>query len=226
MKKFVVSAGALLMLAGAVNATITAAVWREVNNASGAGDPFAPGFPGSFRTFDLFLVGDTVGEAVNAVNAGFLNSAEPFRINTVGTIFHHQFGGDSRAAAEPGLAPSFHAVPYDTFVTFGGSSAVVGAFGGFAGTPDLSGNNGNLRATWFAPAGSPAHLAAGLNIAELWIMRVSISGTQLGGAGSSIQVGTPTDALIVLQVANAFIPTPGATALLGLAGLTGLRRRR
>lgn len=56
---------------------------------------------------------------------------------------------------------------------------------------------------------------------------LGIPGLEGGSNESRIEVGLPGGVLTELVVGNAFeIPTPGATALMGLAGLVGLRRRR
>lgn len=221
-----ISAAALLVAAGSANATINGVIWRSVNNSSGTGDAFAAGFtPGVSKTFDLFVTGN-LGDVVNGLDFG---SATTF-IEVDGAVFNHGLGADSRAASEPALAPSFHALPFDTFATFGGNAAVVGAFGGFAGAVNMTGAGGKISFTDFAPAGNPAALTADAGAtggASLWVLRVSVTGgTKLGGGSSRVGVGVPGSVLF-FNVANALaIPTPGAVALFGLAGIAGVRRRR
>ncbi len=225
----VLSACTLFVAAGAANAAITGAMWVEVPNATWAPTGVAPSadpIAGAawaaqpYRTFDLMLLG-SAGDLVNGVNLGGA-AADPYQINTGGgVIFNHSAGGDQRSMALEGL---FSAMGFDTYATYGGNDTTAGhPFGGFAGTVNLTGAGGVIRFTSFAAAGNPA--AVGAN-GMMRVLRVSVANfnASTGGAGS-LEVGLPGGALATFQV-GPWIPTPGATALLGLAGLAGLRRRR
>jgi hypothetical protein len=254
MTKMIIAAAALAVAASA-NAAVTGVVWRVVGSAPSASMPGLPGHTGSpeadaFQgtawasmsryTFDLILQGD-VGQRVNGINMGDSNfpNAAPFALYTNGSVFNHSFGSNVQSATE---FPPFNAMAYDTYVDLGGGQATPAI--SFAGGTDLSGTGGVLRATWFTT--DNATLDAN---GEMRIMRVTvgyaagfdpfnnangaflgtlgIAGLEGGANQSSIEVGLPAGVLTTLVVGNAFeVPTPGATALMGIAGLVGLRRRR
>jgi len=256
MTKMIIAAAALAVAASANAAVtgVVWRVVGSAPSASMPGLPAHAGAPGSDGfagaqwnalsqyTFDLILQGDA-GQRINGINMGdsaFPNAA-PFALYTNGTVFNHSFGSNLRSAAFEAV-PGFNAIQYDTYVALG--SAAPGPGVSFAGGADLTGTGGVLRATWFTT--DNATLDAN---GEMRIMRVTVgytagfdpfasdSGAYLGTLGiagleggapqSSIQVGLPAGELADLVVGNAFeVPTPGATALMGLAGLVGLRRRR
>lgn len=241
MKK-ILAAAAMLAVAGAANAAVSGVIWRPVDNSSGAGDAQWDALAGNQFTFDLVLLGDA-GQRINGINMGdaAFPDAAPFALFTNGSVFNHTLGSNVRNAAFENL-PGFTGLRFDTFVAMG--SDVPGPTISFAGQVDLNANGTTdtvMRATWFTT--DNAVLDAN---GEMRILRVTVSyadgfdpyvdggvlGTQgvigqEGGAQSSIQVGLPGGELANLVIGNAFeIPTPGATALLGLAGLVGLRRRR
>ncbi|MBL0922364.1 MAG: hypothetical protein IBJ10_09590 [Phycisphaerales bacterium] len=227
------------MAAGVANAAVTGVTWRVVDNTVGnpGGDSFAGAVWNSLNqyTFDLILQGDA-GQRINGINMGDSNApaATPYFISTNGTVFNHALGSNVRSAA---FEPAFSALQYDTFVALG--STVPGPGISFAGGQNLNGPT--LRATWFTT--DNAVLDAN---GEMRIMRVTVGyangfnpytqggflGTlgvigQTGVDASTIEIGLPGGALQTLTVGNAFeVPAPAATALMGLAGLAGLRRRR
>jgi hypothetical protein len=262
MTRFV-SVTALLIAAGAANAAVTGFAWREVTNTQGArpgsnpandathGDPSGGGdglwTSRTWRTFDLLVIG-TAADAVNAVSFGGDGAA--FRIYTNGAIFNHDLGGDTRSSLSSERAAGNSALLFDTYAEFGGRAVpgqggtsnaspgtnALGSFGGFAGTTNLTGAGGQIQFTSFAPAGSPAQLAADAGATggfSLRILRVTVAGTAtyLGGAGagnipaSTGQVGLSGGVVAAFAVGNA-IPAPGAIAVLGLAGIAAGRRRR
>lgn len=220
------SVSALLVGAGVASAAITGVEWRAVNNAA---NPISGAAPGTdfvagaswnsapWQTWDLYITG-AQGDTVNALNVGGDGGA--FFIKVAGAVFNHSAGADTRSFATEAV---FAAMPFDTFATFGGNATTNGVFGGFAGTTNLTGAGGELRFTSFAPAGSPAVLGAN----GLWVLRVSYNASadgSLGGNGSRVQVGLAGGAVAAFDVPE--VPAPGAAALLGVAGLAGLRRRR
>ena len=241
MTKMIIAAAALAVAASA-NAAVTGVVWRSVANGAAQGSPNFPGQAGNtLYTFDLILQGD-VGQRINGINMGDSNfpNAAPYALYTNGAVANHQFGSNLRSAAFEGVFPD---IAFDTYVALGSDNPGPGV--SFAGGANLTGTGGVLRATWFTT--DNAVLDAN---GEMRIMRVTVgyassfdpfatgSGAFLGTLGvggleagspqSSIQVGLPAGVLTDLVVGNAFelVPTPGATALFGLAGLAGLRRRR
>ena len=239
--KMMLTAAAALAVAASAQAAVTGVIWRAVDNTVGA--PGSDGFAGAQwnaltqYTFDLILMGDA-GQRVNGVNMGDANfpNAAPFALYTNGTIFNHPFGSNVRSTAfEP--APGFNAIQYDTYVALGD---VPAGNISFAGGANLTGAGGVLRATWFTTENATLDANG-----EMRIMRVTVGyaggapegaflgtlgvgGLEAGSNQSSIEVGLPGGVLTSLVVGNAFelVPTPGATALFGLAGLAGLRRRR
>ncbi|MGD9691336.1 MAG: hypothetical protein AB7G17_00675 [Phycisphaerales bacterium] len=225
----VLSACTLLVAAGAANAAITGAMWVEVPNATWSPTGTAPSADpiagaawsaNPYRTFDLMLLG-SAGDQVNGVNIGGA-AADPYQINTGGgTIFNHSAGGDQRSF---NLEALFSAIGFDTYATYGGNDTTNGQpFGGFAGTVNMTGAGGVIRFSSFAAAGDPAEVGAN---GMLRVFRVSVANfnESVGGSGS-LEVGLPGGALAVFQV-GPWVPTPGAAALFGLAGVAGLRRRR
>lgn len=225
----VLSACTLFVAAGAANAAITGTQWVEVPNAVWAPTGMSPGadpFPGaaaawasqSWRTYDLFLLGNS-GDLVNGVNIGGA-AADPYQINLGGaTVFNHLGGSDQRSMA---LEPVFSSIGFDTYATYGGNDTTAGhPFGGFAGTVNLSGAGDVIRFTSFAAAGNPAAVGAD---GRLRVLRLTIANQSSTTGTGSLEVGLPGGALAVFNLGP--VPTPGAAALLGLAGLAGIRRRR
>ena len=126
--------------------------------------------------------------------------------------------------------------PYDSYLTIGG---VASGTNGTSADPSwgnpLSWNRPDVpngqNAGWFAPGGSIAgrvgqagNLADSTRLGQFSIARDSNAGVwnmkigyNNGVAGSAVQFAESTFAIGV--------PAPGAIALLGLAGLTGRRRR-
>ena len=125
--------------------------------------------------------------------------------------------------------------PFDSYLTIGG---VASATNGTSADPSwgnpASWNRAdipnNVNAGWFAPGGSIAgRVGQAGNTADSVILGqfVVAAGTGFGG-GYSITIGYNSGvAGAPVQFANGFflVPAPGAIALLGLAGLTGRRRR-
>ena len=224
MSKSVLSTAALLVLAGAANAAVTGFAWREVANGNSPypGNP-ATTLPAGSRTFDLYVVGDTVGDVINGVNFGGDGSGN--YINVAGGVYNHPLGGDTRSFAFETFFPD---IVFDTFATFGGGATTNGQATQFAGPVNLTGAGGELRFTSFTQP--PAALTAGTfgsHAAQIWVLRATVLAgtTALGGGNSVGEIGLAGGALLSAAVNNA-IPTPGAVALLGLAGLAGARRRR
>ena len=128
--------------------------------------------------------------------------------------------------------------PYDSYLTIGGlPSATNGTSADPSWGNPLSWNRPDVpngqNAGWFAPGGSIAgrvgqagNLADSTRLGQFSIARDSDAGVwnmkigyNNGVAGSAVQFAESTFSL------GAAVPTPGAIALLGLAGLTGRRRR-
>lgn len=219
--KSVLSTAALLVVAGAANAAVTGFAWNEVPNANSPYPGAAPTtLPAGARTFDLYVVGNTVGDVINGVNFGGDGSAN--HINVGSPVYNHPLGGDTRSFAFETFFPD---IVFDTFATFGGGPTTNGQATQFAGPVNLTGAGGELRFTSFTQP--PAALTAGTfgsHAAQIWVLRLTIIGNSAGGGNSVGEIGLAGGALLSAQVGA--VPTPGAVALLGLAGLAGARRRR
>ncbi|MEY4823019.1 MAG: hypothetical protein RLY72_2671, partial [Planctomycetota bacterium] len=88
----------------------------------------------------------------------------------------------------------------------------------------------NVNAGWFAPGGSIAGRVgqAGNTVDSVILGQFSVARDSTFGGGYQITIGYNSGvAGAPVQFANGFflVPAPGAIALLGLAGLTGRRRR-
>ena len=125
--------------------------------------------------------------------------------------------------------------PFDSYLTIGGlPTATNGTSADPSWGNPASWNRAdipnNVNAGWFAPGGSIAgRVGQAGNTADSVILGqfVVAAGTGFGG-GYSITIGYNSGvAGAPVQFANGFflVPAPGAIALLGLAGLTGRRRR-
>jgi len=124
--------------------------------------------------------------------------------------------------------------PFDSYLTVGNlPSATNGTSADPSWGNPLSWNRpdipNNVNAGWFAPGGSIAGRVGQVgNTVDSVILGqfVVAAGTNFG-TGYSITIGYNSGvAGAPVQFANGFfLPAPGAIALLGLAGLTGRRRR-
>lgn len=155
--------------------------------------------------------------------------------NSSGSAGHLQ---TSWGTWNPALTGSAVNSPYDSYLTIGGlPSESNGTSADLSwGNPDYWNRNdvpNNQNVGWFAPSGSIAgrvgqsgNLADSVRLGQFSIARGSDAGVwnlrigyNDGVAGSATQFAETTFSL------GAAVPTPGAIALLGLAGLTGRRRR-
>lgn len=225
--KSVLSTAALLVVAGAANAAVTGFAWREVSNTNSPYPGGAPTtLPAGTRTYDLYVIGNTVGDVINGVNFGGDGSTNHINV-AGGAVYNHPLGGDTRSFAFETFFPD---IVFDTFATFGGGPTTNGQSTQFAGAVNLTGAGGELRFTSFTQP--PAALTAatfGSHVAEIWVLRASLTGTaaSAGGGNSVGEIGLAGGALLSAAVNfTPNVPTPGAAALLGLAGLAGARRRR
>jgi len=212
----------------------TGAFWVEVDNG-GATDGFASVV--GFRTFDLFVqleAGDVLFAAdfgIAGPNAGLTTSQ---------TVFNHPFGADTRSPALNEGA--FPATVYDTFVALGDADGQNGEVSTPVGAIDW--NPAGFNGVWSVSVPLPGQ--AGPNLGDAaWLARVTVSSAgaafdQTGateflggeffvsGTGPNGDFGQAVPSDGVVSVGNAFpqVPTPGAFALLGLAGVATTRRRR
>jgi hypothetical protein len=126
--------------------------------------------------------------------------------------------------------------PYDSYLTIGGiASATNGTSADPSWGSPLSWNRpdipNNVNAGWFAPGGSIAgRVGQAGNTADSVILgSFSVARGTTFGSGYSITIGynngVPGTPVQFASGTFLAVPTPGAIALLGLAGLTGRRRR-
>ena len=173
-----------------------------------------------------------------------------FNFNRIGSnvtnMFYHKDNSTSASVLSTAFGTWNPAVtgnatanrPYDSYLTIGGLPT---ALNGTSADPSwgnpLSWNRpdvpNNQNAGWFAPGGSIAgrvgqagNLADSTRLGQFSIARDSYAGVwnmklgyNNGVAGSAVQFAESTFSIGVA------VPAPGAIALLGLAGLTGRRRR-
>ena len=171
-----------------------------------------------------------------------------FNFNRIGSnvtnMFYHKDNASGNTGAlqtafgtwNPALTGGVLNRPYDSYLTIGGlATATNGTSADPSWGNPLSWNRpdvpNNQNAGWFAPGGSIAgrvgqagNLADSTRLGQFSIARDSYAGVwnmklgyNNGVAGSAVQFAESTFAIGV--------PAPGAIALLGLAGLTGRRRR-
>lgn len=90
--------------------------------------------------------------------------------------------------------------------------------------------NGTPNAAWSAGGGRVAAYTfsalLGVSAANLADLRVRFTQSSTVAANGGTVAGTGTDRVDNVQISGDLIPTPGALALVGVAGLAGLRRRR
>ena len=194
--------------------------------------------------FDLFVVNvyatfDRPGEDLMSAIAGTPNNPLSIRVKGGGTFYQHAFGSDR--APLGALIDPFPSLQYDTFVTIGVKQ--VGPGGGNPGQPqdnlvltpgwpgfgpgNLDLTNSGWAVTPNEPQGDPFDPVFSFpGNGQILIGQFStangtgIMGTMLLQFFSN---GVSEQAIVSFDQQ---IPTPGALALLGIAGLLGLRRRR
>ncbi len=176
---------------------------------------------------------DRPGEDLFLAAAGTANT--PMLIQVIGgTFYNHAFGSDRPPVT--GLIAAFPSLAFDSFVTIGVKA--VGANGQPADnmtiTPGFPGVQGSALSTsesgWAItpnePAADPFNPNWVAGNGQVLIGQFStatgsaISGTMLLQFTSNGQQGAQA------VVSFFHVPTPGALALLGAAGLVGARRRR
>ncbi len=176
---------------------------------------------------------DRPGEDLFLAAAGTANT--PMLIQVIGgTFYNHAFGTDRPPIT--GLLAAFPSLAFDSFVTIGvkqvgpngqpaDSMTITPGFPGVIGTA-LSTNESGWALTPDEPAADPFNPDFAAGNGNVLIGQFStangsaISGTMLLQFTSNGQAGAQA------VVSFFHVPTPGALALLGAAGLVGARRRR
>ena len=234
MKTGMIATLAGLALAGSASASFTEfyTVKSSVTN-TGLGGPVSLDVYKIYARFNGPT--DTI---LNAFNLNGLAGAPM-------AAFYHKDNFDSSAPGvlsttvgswNPALTGSATANrPFDSYLTIGGlPTATNGTSADPSWGNPASWNRAdipnNVNAGWFAPGGSIAgRVGQAGNTADSVILGQFVVAAGTGfGDGYSITIGYNSGvAGAPVQFANGFflVPAPGAIALLGLAGLTGRRRR-
>ena len=232
MKTGMIATLAGLALAGSASATFTEfyTVKSSVTN-TGLGGPVSLDVYKIYARFN--------GPTDTILNAFNLNGLAGATMNG----FYHQDNASSASVLSTAFGTWNPALtgsatlnrPYDSYLTIGGiASATNGTSADPSWGSPLSWNRpdipNNVNAGWFAPGGSIAGRVgqAGNTVDSVILGQFSVARDSTFGGGYSITIGYNSGvAGAPVQFANGFflVPAPGAIALLGLAGLTGRRRR-
>lgn len=221
MRTTAILASTLIMFGGVAHAAVTGFAWREVSNGFSPYPGNAPTtLPAGSRTFDLYVIGDTVGDVINGVNFGGDGSVN--HIQVVGGVYNHPMGGNDRSFAFEPLIPD---LVFDTYACFGGGATTNGQATNFAGLVNLTGANNELRFTTFTQPSAPlTPRTFGSHAAEIRVLRVTTlpGTTSLGGGGSIGEIGLAGGALLSAHLP--WGPAPGGVALFALPCLLAARR--
>jgi len=215
--------------------------WVEVDNSmlvngnpSGLNDG---SFDGTiYRTFDLFVnLTQTVTafDSGNAQNDSFGNSGNTGIDATGATMFQFEPlpGTPLDKIPNVGTINAFPLAEYDSWVGIGD------AVGTNISTPvPLVFNTTELTGAWFTIGGVPPE-NGGVFVARFTVSSLLGFGQDESASrflGGQLLVGTGDGNSTIIDISNAFattgpppsIPTPGAIAIFGLAGLASVRRRR
>lgn len=187
---------------------------------------------------NVFATFDRPGEDRFLAAAG--TPASPMDIHVVGgTFYQNAFGADTAPNAL--LIGAFPSLAFDSFVTIGQKSFGTGGNGaaviltltpgwpGFAasslGLPDPLGENMGWAVTPNDPNSDPFNPVYHLGNGQVLIGQFTT--TNGSGIGGSFRVLVVSNGVSTqLDVSFFHVPSPGALALLGTAGLVGRRRRR
>lgn len=221
MKNFVFAAASVAIMAGVASARVDIANWTfEVSVPTTAG-PHAPE-SGAGSAF-----ANTGGAITNPAGNG---SAESMSSDNWNTGDNYEFRVNSTNYQSLSITwdqTGSNTGPRDFNLQFsingGGSYANIMSYVVLL-------NGGAPNAAWSSAAGRQAgytYTAAipvsGENLADLRI-RMTQSSTTSINAGTV--AGTGTGRVDNVQIAGTLVPTPGALALAGIAGIVGIRRRR
>ncbi|MCH7573487.1 MAG: hypothetical protein IH891_11300 [Planctomycetes bacterium] len=207
-------------------------IFASQTAGSASGSPASHGL----RTFRIFAVFTGVGTDPNGdANQLVFVGADPENAGLliIPAVFEH--GGSNADYLPPNLffVQNAAGLEWDSYSAIGMNSDGTG-INPFAPTPDFGGVTGGLldwsggvnddNSGWFTEG--PA--AQGLAIASPTSTGFGVFIAQLSFAGAigGDFIAATQDGLGIVTINTAIIPTPGALALLGLAGLAGIRRRR
>jgi uncharacterized protein (TIGR03382 family) len=163
------------------------------------------------------------GHTVWRVYANFDDPGDAFLNVTVdwtfdANLFQDPFGGDG--PPNPAFYPVFANIASDSYVTHGVSQQPIDNLGF---DPDFAWSPNGVTGGWFDsnPVSQTLPVNGQILIAQLTLPSAAVGGGAVTIFYEDAQIpGTATQGDGVLE-----IPSPGALALLGLAGLAGRRRR-
>lgn len=225
----------LAALCGAVSchahATVTGLRWVEVDNTivDPASDPVAGAAwlanPAGWRTFDLMVLGDP-GTNIGGWYFGspLFPDLDDFVIYTDGEIFQHPAGGNLPRNDGP-IYDFATLLQFDTYMTINGQTemSLVPSFGGTDLSDGIAGLRGGVQVLPPEPIG-----ASGLS--QLLRITLSADFTYLGNYnapdGLVSQAYLISDGVSLPFLLPTEIPAPSAAAVLTLAGVGFVRRRR
>ncbi|MCK4872887.1 MAG: hypothetical protein KAS72_09195 [Phycisphaerales bacterium] len=206
-------AAAIVLSAGAVaNAGVIHSVVPVDNTAA---DAEVPGFSSNHYTFDLMVTVDADDDWTSISATATIDDVwfDHVMDDTGGTG-----NGLTDNPPNPAFFPAFPALEFDSFYAAGLWNAP-----GYATSPTTVG--GVKDATWFdtnVNEGGTYTLARFTIIADPGLPGGTILGSLAGFSTMRNTAGDPWNYDLNFVV----VPAPGSAAMLGLAGLVGLRRRR
>jgi len=163
-------------------------------------------------TRELTAVNWTVtGHIIGQAEIESLDASATTILVTLGSSVRLFIDDELAATANPSVAESFDAAAFDGTIDFGGASGTVIG-------PRIAQASGSGSAIDFSP------FVGGGSVA----LTMDAFGSSFTTGSGNVLVGLSTSAAIEYRVEYVFneVPTPGAAAMLGMAALTVLRRRR
>lgn len=226
------------MFAGTAQADFVAIeaiqIFASQTPGSASGSPASHGF----ITFRIWVAFDALGtNAAGDANQVVFVGAEPGQpgLLDIPAVFENVvLGLVDYNPPTAGFVAAIAGLEWDSFATIGINPDGTGV-NAFANTPDFGGVSGGLfdwsggvsdnNSGWFTDGPNSDGLAVAAPTSTgfgVFIAQLSFEGAPGGDFSAQIQNGLGENFIGTAIL----IPSPGALALLGMAGLTGIRRRR